>query len=307
MSNRCLIRFQQSLRHIYINPLEACNLSCAMCYTRKTTPILSDGQILQFIEKYQKAMPVETVTLCGGEVFLLPYISHLVNTITDKGIFVQIITNGTIDRLGELKNPNVINMIVSIDGLQKYHDANRGKGMFQKSVAFLKKAKSLGFHTEIFSIVTKQNYAHMSEFESFIREELNSQNSSFLELKKPLRQPADREWEITYHPRKPRAYLNNHPISNVFGQTKGFDFLGKKEIKKLLETKKTFPPKNLGCYQISLMSSGVVYGCCEGIVPIGTIRDNPQTLIENLKKRIAGPCLGCSEPSFACGMKEYFK
>jgi len=272
-----------------------------MCYTRKTPLVLSEDTILQFIKKYKKSTPLETVTFCGGEVFSLPWFPRLVNTLTKRDVFVQIITNGTIDRLGELKSPNAINMIVSIDGLEKYHDANRGKGMFQKSVAFLKKAKSLGFHTEIFSIVTKQNYVHMTEFESFIQDKLSSQDSSFPKSK----MPKFRECSITYHPRKPLAYLANHPISNIKGRTKGFDFLGKQEMKRLLETKKTFPPKKLGCYQVSLISSGVVYGCCEGIVPIGTIYDNPQTLIDNLKKRVAGPCLGCSEPDFLCGMKEY--
>ena len=133
-----------NLQHLYINPLERCNLRCKICYTKKTAAILTDNQILDFIKQYNKIIPVSSVTFCGGEVFTLPYFTKLVNTLTNQGIFVSIITNGTIDRLDELKNPNSINLIVSIDGLPAYHDKNRGVGNFTKSFQFLQKAHAHG-------------------------------------------------------------------------------------------------------------------------------------------------------------------
>lgn len=288
-------QFQRTLHHLYINPLERCNLRCAICYTKKTSPILSQDQILGFIEKYAKAQSLETVTFCGGEVFLLPYITDVINTLTDRGLFVQVITNGTVDRLEKLTTPNNINIIVSLDGLPDYHDKNRGAGMFQKSAKFLKHAKALGFHTEIFSIVTKQNFPHIAEFEAYTRNIFSG------------------AIPITYHPRKPVSYLSLHPVSNIKGAVVGFDFLEKKEMRELMDTKKTFPPKELGCFQIALTSNGNIYGCCEGTTPIGMIEDNMEVLVSNLKKRLevweklkTNPhCLGCSQPDFVCGLKEY--
>ena len=58
-------------------------------------------------------------------------------------------------------------------------------------------------------------------------------------------------------------------------------------------TKKTFPPKELGCYQISLVSDGTIYGCCEGFEALGKIGDPIPDLIAKLKGKIGGPCLGC--------------
>jgi MoaA/NifB/PqqE/SkfB family radical SAM enzyme len=267
-----------------------------MCYTKKTSPALSEDEILDFIKRYNKLIKIEAITLCGGEVFLVPYISHLINALTDQGIFVQIITNGTIDRREELKNPNAINLIVSLDGLPLYHDKNRGKGAFEKSISFLQKAKKTGFHTEIFSIVTKQNYTQINKFELLICDIVGC------------------EIPITYHPRKPLAYLSLHPTSNIKRVVEGFDFLDKKEMKWLMKHRKTFPPIELGCFQIALLSNGNVYGCCEGTTPIGTIHDGPRTLIDQLTKKLDQwkkishniRCLGCSEPDFMCGMKEYF-
>jgi MoaA/NifB/PqqE/SkfB family radical SAM enzyme len=288
---------QSTLHHLYISPLEGCNLHCAMCYTRKSSTILPKEKIQMFISRYRKEHLLESITFCGGEVFVLPWFIDLVNELTKEGMLIQIITNGSIDRLDEFRDPNSINLIVSIDGLERYHDQNRGNGTFTKSVKFLQKAHQNGFHTEVFSILTRENIAHIIEFEQFLHKELYD------------------GIEITYHPRKPTSYLNNHPVSNVVGVTKGFGFLEKDQLQKMFSTKKTFPPKNLGCYQISLMSDGNIYGCCEGIQPLGSIDDPIKEIIDRFINRIntwypnnySKNCLGCIENNFVCGFAESFK
>lgn len=275
------------LQHLYINPLERCNLNCKICYTHKTLHILSEEEILSFVSEYKKIMDLKVITFCGGEVFTLSYFTRLVNLLTNQGLFIQIITNGTVDKLSEISNPNLVNLIVSIDGVQKYHDTNRGSGNFNKSIAFLKKAQLMKFHTEIFSIVTQQNYQSVDLFE--------------LSMQKKFHQIP-----ITYHPRKPLSYLNNHPHSNYIGVTKNFDFLDFHSTSQLLKSKITFPPKELGCFQISLLSNGTIYGCCEGITPIGKITTPIRQVIDSLIKNVKGPCKGCSYPKFLCGLKKYF-
>jgi sulfatase maturation enzyme AslB (radical SAM superfamily) len=52
----------------------------------------------------------------------------------DKDIFITIITNGTIDRLEKIKNPNNCQLLVSFDGPKDIHDQNRGNGNFDKSL-----------------------------------------------------------------------------------------------------------------------------------------------------------------------------
>jgi MoaA/NifB/PqqE/SkfB family radical SAM enzyme len=283
------------LKHLYINPLEKCNLKCKICYTRKTGPILSKEAILSFIERYENSHTLETITFCGGEVFALAYFPSLLNTLTDEGKFVQVITNGTIDVLDQFTTPNLINLIVSLDGLPEYHDKNRGEGNFQKSLSFMKKAHHLGFHLDVFSIITKQNMPHIDEFEKHLKDKLG-----FLPV-------------VTYHPRKPPMYLTHHPISNIVGETDGFDFLDKKDMIRLMQTRNVFPPKDLGCYQIAVASDGKVYGCCEGTIPIGRMDESIDHLTDQLSKRLelwdaentSTTCLGCSQHDFVCGIKEY--
>lgn len=285
---------QSVLKHLYISPLERCNLHCAMCYTRKTSNILTQKKILSFVDAYQRQYTLETVTFCGGEVFVLPYFPGLVNLLNRKNLFIQIITNGTIDRLAEFTYPNQVNMLVSIDGLRSYHDANRGRGNFKKSIAFLVKAQKSGFHVGIFSIVTKQNYTDIPRFEQYVAKHLG------------------REVPITYHPRKPMAYLRNHPTADVKGKVQGFNFLDNEQLVRIMRDKTTFPPKDLGCYQITLAADGTIYGCCEGTVPIGTISDPIEDVVNSLVSNLESwekanknsCCLGCAYPDFVCGLRD---
>lgn len=254
-----------------------------MCYTTKTAGILTSNQIIDFIHRYEVVISVQTVTLCGGEVFVLQDIIECINTLTQKGIFVQIITNGTIDKLSQLKQPNLINLIISIDGLPDYHNQNRGEHRWQQSLSFIKKGLQLGFHAEIFSIVTKENLADIPMFENKLKQELNTQLS------------------VTYHPRKPMSYLQKHPTSNQIGETNGFSFISIKDRLKLSKKHHIFPSPGLGCYQISLMSDGKVYGCCEGIHPLGSIESDINELISTFKQRIDHSS-NCIEPDFRCGL-----
>jgi radical SAM protein with 4Fe4S-binding SPASM domain len=296
-SPKISFHLQKVLRHLYINPLEKCNLKCKICYTRKTDPILSNTEILDFVERYQVFQPVETITFCGGEVFALTTFPDLINTLIGKGVFVQVITNGTIDRLDSIHTPNAVNLIVSLDGLEPYHDANRGAGNFAKSIAFMQKARTLGFHLEVFSIITRQNLPNIDQFEATLHSLLGFSP------------------RVTYHPRKPPAYLTHHPVANIVGETSNFDFLSTDEMLQVMRERTVFPPPELGCYQIALASDGKIYGCCEGTLPIGNITDSPQLLIEKLTQRVATweksntlrNCLGCSQADFMCGIKEYLE
>lgn len=287
--------FERVLKHVYINPLEKCNLRCKICYTRKTDPILSLVEILDFVDRYKATQSLESVTLCGGEVFALSYLPDLINHFEERRLFTQIITNGTIDQLDSIQNPNNVNLIVSLDGIEPLHDANRGPGMYQRSLSFLKKAQLLGFHIEIFSIVHQRNINDIPYFEEQLTTELGMMP------------------DITYHPRKPPQYLQSHPESNISGQEVGFEYLSKMQIIQLMKTKRVFPPPDLGCYQLAIASDGRVFGCCEGTIALGRMTEEPSALIGKLRKRLEFwsksdttiGCLGCSQSEFMCGIKEY--
>jgi len=118
-------------------------------------------------KNYDKVSSLKSITFCGGEVFLLPWFTSLVNNLLAQKIFISIITNGTIDKLSEIKDPQNCQLLTSFDGPKKIHDQNRGAGNFDKSKDFVKKALSLGFPVEIFFLITKDSYPFKDSFDLF--------------------------------------------------------------------------------------------------------------------------------------------
>jgi sulfatase maturation enzyme AslB (radical SAM superfamily) len=173
-----------SLENLYISPLETCNLHCRYCYTEKTKNVLNNQQILSFVNRYQKYLKkvslvkgrngeaerdlnLKSIIFCGGELFTLNSFPDLVNKLDKLGIFITIITNGTIDRLNKIKNPNSCQLLVSFDGPKNIHDHNRGVGNYDLSKSFVRHALDLDFPVEIFLLITKESYPYLNSFNIF--------------------------------------------------------------------------------------------------------------------------------------------
>jgi organic radical activating enzyme len=268
-----------ALENIYISPLESCNLACKYCYTQKTTNILSNQQILDFVDNYQKFLEenfennfpkklnLKSILFCGGEVFNLPDFPALVNTLIQKGIFITIITNGTIDRLSEIDDPKNCQLLVSLDGPKEIHDANRGLGNFDKSLKYIKHAQKLGFPVEIMFLITKDSYPYKDSFDVF------GLSKTYLTDRRLSLTP-DQSLDIKLH----------YP---------------------------TYPNSNFGCFQLSLQSDSNITGCCESSISLGKISDDPQIYISNFIKSLSPcfkcqKCSGCTDPNFFCGYPKEF-
>lgn len=81
--------------------LAGCNLRCSFCDTKSAWTGGGDVSWLDILERVRaerKARPSRWVCLTGGEP-LLQDISRLVRELKSEGFFVQIETNGTVDRL----------------------------------------------------------------------------------------------------------------------------------------------------------------------------------------------------------------
>ena len=261
---------QSALENIYISPLELCNLHCQYCYTDKTKNILSNNQILNFVEKYSSYLQsinhnLKSILFCGGEVFTLPDFPDLINTLIQKDVFITIITNGTINCLNKIKDPKNCQLLVSLDGPKEVHDKNRGLGNFDKSIKFIKHAKKLGFPIEIMFLITKDSYLYKDSF-------------NVLDL--------------------PKTYLTDRKLS-----------LTSEQVLDIKQHYPTYPNKNFGCFQLSLQSTGFIAGCCESSLRLGTIDDDPAIYVANFIKSLSTcsncqKCNGCCDPDYLCGYKK---
>jgi sulfatase maturation enzyme AslB (radical SAM superfamily) len=282
-----------SLENIYISPLETCNLSCRYCYTTKTPQSLSNQQILGFVKKYRsylrsKTYDLKSILMCGGEVFLRPDFPKLVNKLTDLDIFITIITNGTINRLKDIKNPHNCQILVSLDGPKTIHDQNRGQGNFDKSIKYIKQAQKLGFPVGIMFLITKDSYPYRNSFPKSLTKTLKLYSSKALNF----------------------TYLTDRRLSLTPNQCL--------DIKLHYPT---FPAKNFGCFQLSLQSTGIITGCCESYLSLGNITDHPSVYVNNFLNSLntcnscslrstiydlQSNCHGCCHPNYLCGYPREF-
>ena len=132
--------FPQSISLTITN---TCNLRCQMCgqwsqegYMHDRKQDLKQELTLadwkRLVDEIA-AHGIPSVLLRGGEVFLLPDITELLEYIHAKGIFISIDTNGTLleKHAADIVRVGNIHLTISIDGSEKTHDQVRGvKGCF---------------------------------------------------------------------------------------------------------------------------------------------------------------------------------
>ncbi|MDR4507326.1 MAG: adenosyl-hopene transferase HpnH [Candidatus Brocadiaceae bacterium] len=125
-----------------------CNLACEGCgriheYSETMREMLSVEECLKAVEDCQA--PVVSVT--GGEPLMHPEIDKIINGIIKKKKHVYLCTNGVLlgEAIKKLKPDKHLNINVHIDGLVETHDAIAGRGVFERAVEAIRKAKNAGF------------------------------------------------------------------------------------------------------------------------------------------------------------------
>jgi sulfatase maturation enzyme AslB (radical SAM superfamily) len=134
------------LEKITIDTTNQCNLSCRLCFVKKVRTSTDDSpEDIRFfpyalfaklcgeIKLYSNKDDI-AVGLSGGEPFVLPHINEIIRQAFKERMKFFIFTNGTLissflDLISSCPPPNIV---FSVDGLEKEHDANRGRGIFKK-------------------------------------------------------------------------------------------------------------------------------------------------------------------------------
>ena len=134
---------------LMLEPLHACNLSCAGC-----------GRIREYAHSLHLRMSVEecldavvecgapVVSICGGEPLIYPEIDRLVREVIALGKHVYLCTNGLNlqERLPELHPHGRLFLNVHLDGMEATHDRLVGRGgAFAAAVRGIQSARQAGF------------------------------------------------------------------------------------------------------------------------------------------------------------------
>ncbi|MEW5895036.1 MAG: radical SAM protein [Candidatus Omnitrophota bacterium] len=148
-----------------------CNLSCDMCTQKelkKEARSLSYGNFCNLVRDYG----IDHVSFVGGESFLNTEIFRMMGLLDSRGISYEITTNGTLfsdenkEKLKKCIGLKKINF--SLDGLEEYHDRERGKGVFKEAMKSLIFSRQF-FTVAVVSIIKSDNLLSLIELCKYLK------------------------------------------------------------------------------------------------------------------------------------------
>lgn len=109
-----------------------CNWNCTYCFgdypARKENDYTTDE--LKYLVDELYGLGVRYLNVHGGETLLRPDIGEICDYIKRKGMYLCVITNGSLLEKKIEAVRNVDNLTVSLDGAELGNDLNRGRGAF---------------------------------------------------------------------------------------------------------------------------------------------------------------------------------
>jgi len=135
----------------YILVTNRCNLNCVYCFSNahKAEDIdIPLEKIYSLVDQLKKCGTI-LITIGGGEPGLREDIGVIIDYISQKGMMVELVTNG-INFEKNLEAMKKLDFLaISVDGDEETHDKNRGKGSFKVAIKALELAKKHDIHTRI--------------------------------------------------------------------------------------------------------------------------------------------------------------
>ena len=118
---------------------------------------------------------VREVALIGGEAYLRPDWDVIARAITDQGIYCSLVTGGrgfTAAVARRAKAAGVVNVAVSIDGLEDTHDQQRGvRGSFKEAFEAVQHLRQVGIQTSVNTQINRLSLPELEPLlESLLRE-----------------------------------------------------------------------------------------------------------------------------------------
>jgi radical SAM/Cys-rich protein len=145
---------RHSLDTVQINIGLKCNQQCVHCHVNsspKRTEMMS-SETIELVKNFLIKKNIQTLDITGGAPELHPEFKSLVLSARDNGVQVidrcnlTILSEPGMDDLAQFLATNEVEIVASLPCYELENvDAQRGKGVFEKSIAGLKQLNSLGY------------------------------------------------------------------------------------------------------------------------------------------------------------------
>jgi len=160
---------QPSLRYLELQITDACNLQCRHCYVSGNSgKELSPRQAGDILAEFEEMQGLR-VMITGGEPLLHTRFAEINEMLPDFSLRKVLFTNGVLLKKELLKSLKVDEIQISIDGLEKAHDAIRGGGAFDSSLRALRQALDAGFDVSVSTMIHRANLADFDGMERMFK------------------------------------------------------------------------------------------------------------------------------------------
>ena len=158
-----------SLRYLELQITDRCNLRCRHCYIgQRKDNELSLSRIKKVLNEFEEMQGLR-VLITGGEPLLHSRFAEINGMLPRFFLRKILFTNGLLLNKKILKNLNVDEIQISIDGLEKAHDSLRGIGSFKKAIEAVKSAIDTGFEVSISTMVHPENLGDFDKMEALFK------------------------------------------------------------------------------------------------------------------------------------------
>lgn len=158
-----------SLRYLELQITDKCNLKCKHCYIGKPdNNELSIYEIKAVMDEFEEMQGLRLL-ITGGEPLMHAGFRKLNAILPEYGFRKILFTNGLLLNKELLKELNIDEIQFSIDGMERGHDAIRGKGTYEIVMNKIKDVVEQGFAVSVATMVHKKNLDEFDEMDSLFR------------------------------------------------------------------------------------------------------------------------------------------
>lgn len=149
------------LSTLYLSLTRECNLSCPYCYAyggERDEKSMEAERLFSLINEASE-LGVEKIAFTGGEPLLCNEVFALAQKAKEKGMRLELITNGTLFHGGLLEDLKLFDeIVITLDGsIPAIHDSTRGEGTYYRVVRGIEYLIEHGMAVTVNTIINKSN------------------------------------------------------------------------------------------------------------------------------------------------------
>ncbi len=266
---------------------ERCNLKCRHCYQSGTVPEMRFDEICRAVDNVANAIQSwvteyemqmsPSFHFTGGEPLLRKDLFIILNYVRNRGYSVSLMSNGTLIDVytaRRIKEAQVKDVQISLDGLEANHNSLRGEGSFQRTLKGIGNLVAQGVDTNINLTVSRLN---MGDAGGLVRlaEELGVSAIAFSRLV-----PTGRGSGLG------NQTLSREEVADFYKELRKFQDKGKvivtsrDPLASIVDMEGEIPQTEMpiggcaaGIFGVTIAADGAIMPCRRMDLPIGNIKD----------------------------------